>query len=145
MREESVFKILAIGWTGQAFSGEQMLALRTAAVKHELSSSKASAFDFRHETCEGRITRGKVGSYVGFGGTFFHADLGTISGERWTIDYLIPTNSMYVDIDADDVVLCSRVVSTHAGLDIVTEEVSVTRSNAIWEYEPTAPGSSARN
>ena len=73
-----------------------------------IEERRAPSVMFTHRSCEGVLHRGKEGSYVGFGGTFFFADLGTVEGERWTVEFLIPRGSERIVIDKNSVIISAR-------------------------------------
>lgn len=104
-----IFAVLSINWTGQALTPAQLLVLRNVAAKHLREGHRDSVFNFSHSLCEGQITRGKEGAFGTFGGTFFHADLGVIKGERWTADFLLPRGSERVTIGDNDAVISARM------------------------------------
>ena len=106
------FTILSINWTGQSLSGEQLLVLRNAAAQHLRADNKDRVFNFSHELCEGQITRGKSGTFGTFAGTFFNADLGTVDGERWTVDFLLPRKTERLTIDDESIVISTRPLTT---------------------------------
>lgn len=110
-----MFEILAVGWNGQNLTGEQMLALRNAAVKFLLAGKKRATTNFRHDSCEGTLTRGKSTVYNGISGTLFHADLGTVKGKRWTMEFLIPSGTENIVVTDDTVVLFSSSMSGDTG------------------------------
>jgi hypothetical protein len=112
-----MWEIISINWTAQAVSGEQMLALRDAACKYLKGRQKGASFDFKHETCEGRITRGKQAAVGTFAGTVFTADLGTVNGERWTIEFLIPRGTERYVITDDSVVIMTSYAKTDVGIE----------------------------
>jgi hypothetical protein len=106
--EVSVYNIIALTWTGQAFTGIQMLAMRNAAARHLRGGRKAPTFHFKHDSLEGEITRTKVGSVGTFNGMIFHADCGQVKGERWTMDFLIPDGTEQIYITGEDTVILHR-------------------------------------
>lgn len=103
-----LFTILSINWTGQALTGEQFLVLRNVAAQMLSEGRKDPIANFKHDLCEGRITRGKVGVFGTFGGTFFKADLGLVKGERWTVDFLLPRGSEHLAVNDDSLVVMNR-------------------------------------
>jgi hypothetical protein len=107
-----IFTVLSINWTGQALSGEQLLVLRNVAAKHMNEGRKNPVINFSHELCEGHVTRGKTGTFGMFGGTFFKADLGTVNGEPWTVDFMLPRGSEELVIDDGSVVISTRPLAT---------------------------------
>jgi hypothetical protein len=56
-----------------------------------------------------------------FGGTFFKADLGTVKGEPWTVDFMLPRGSEHHVIDDGSVVISTRPL---AGGGLHHEEVN---------------------
>lgn len=107
-----LFTILSINWTGQAVTPEQLLVLRNVAATHLRKGRKNAVINFSHELCEGHITRGKEGLFGMFGGTFFKADLGTVKGEPWTVDFMLPRGSEELVLDDDSVVISTRSLAT---------------------------------
>lgn len=107
-----IFTILSINWTGQALSGEQFLVLRNIAAKHLNEGRKNPVINFSHELCAGHITRGKVGVFGMFAGTFFKANLGTVNGEPWTVDFMLPRGSEQLVIDDGSIVISTRPLAT---------------------------------
>lgn len=103
-----MWTLISINWTAQPLSAEQMLVLRNVAARHLRMRKKHSVVHFVHDLCEGALTRKSDGTFGTFGGTFFHADLGTVKGERWTIDFLLPRNSEWILIDDTSVVISVR-------------------------------------
>ena len=101
--------ILSLNWTAQALTGEQMLVMRNVAAKQLRMRKARGSINFVHPLCSGEMTRKEEGSLGTFGGTFFHADLGLVKGERWTLDFLLPRNSEWLSID-DGVVICSKAL-----------------------------------
>lgn len=120
-----MWTLISINWTAQALSAEQMLVLRNVAARHLRMRKKHATIHFKHELCEGQLTREKEGSFGTFGGTFFHADLGTVKGERWTMDFLLPRNSEWLMIDDDSVVISVRPLP---GGDFGVKEVDTKKS-----------------
>lgn len=112
-----MFDILAVGWSGKNLTGEQMLALRDAAVKFLRAGTKRSVTNFRHDSCEGTLRRGKSTVYNGISGTLFHADLGTVKGERWTMEFLIPNGTEHIVVTDDTVALFSSSMSSDTGFN----------------------------
>jgi len=102
------FSIISINWTAQNLTGEQLLVLRNVAAQHLCRQEKGSTVTFAHWLCDGMITRKSEGTFVTFAGTFFHADLGTVKGERWTVDFLLPRGSEHFICDENTEVLAVR-------------------------------------
>ncbi len=103
-----MWSIISINWTAQSLSAEQMLVLRNVAAQHLRMKKKHSVVHFVHDLCQGELTRKREGTFGMFGGTFFHADLGTVKGERWTMDFLLPRNSEWILVDDTSVVISVR-------------------------------------
>lgn len=103
-----MWELISINWTAQTLSAEQMLVLRNIAARHLRMKMKQSVINFSHELCEGVLTRKHEGAFGTFGGTFFHADLGTVNGERWTMDFLIPRDSEWLIADDTSIVISVR-------------------------------------
>lgn len=103
-----MWTLISVNWTAQALTSEQMLVMRNVAAQHLQMKKKFATVNFKHPLCEGQITRGKEGAFGMFGGTFFHANLGTVKGERWTMDFLLPRNSEWIDFGDDSVVISVR-------------------------------------
>ena len=96
MRDNLVF----INWTAAPLSPEQQLVMRhiaTLFLKRE--DAAVDLIDFTHELLEGRLYRRSKGVFVTIAGTFFHADLGTQRGVRWTSDFLLPAGTERVPFD----------------------------------------------
>lgn len=113
--------LISINWTAQALSSEQLLVLRNVAAMVLKEGIKLAEVDFTHELVEGRLTRKSSGTFVAFAGTFFHAHLGKVRGEDWTVDFLIPKGSEYITIDEKSVVISSRPL---AGKEFETQVVN---------------------
>lgn len=105
-----MFNLISINWTGQQFTDEQLLVLRNVAAQHLRMRKKQATIHFKHALCEGELTRKKEGSLGTFNGTFFHADLGTAGGERWTADFLLPRNSEWIAIGENSAVISVRAL-----------------------------------
>lgn len=103
------YGLVSIHWTAQALTDAQQLVLRNIATLALRRDDKRRTFDFTHELVEGRLTRESDGLFVTFAGTFFHADLGTVRGERWTVDFLLPKGSERLVLD-DQLVMAYRPV-----------------------------------
>lgn len=103
-----MWTLISINWTAQALTHEQKLVMRNAAAKHLRMKQKFSTVHFKHPLCEGVLERKREGTFGTFGGTFFHADLGTVNGERWTLDFLLPRNSEWIALDDTSVVISVR-------------------------------------
>lgn len=101
-------KYLNISWTAQALSAEQIFVLRNIAVLYLKGDRRKSTVNFSHFLVEGQLTCKSEGLFVTMVGTFFHADLGLVNGERWTVDFLIPKGAEQLEIDPDDVVMTGR-------------------------------------
>ncbi len=99
--------LFALSWTAQAFNDKQQLALICAGLKFLRSRRKGNTTGFRNENLEGQLTRKGPGNIGGISGTQFHADCGLVSGERWTMDFIIPTYAERTIIDEESTVLCS--------------------------------------
>jgi len=97
--------ILILGWTGQPITPEQFIVLRNAAARHLRGDKKRRSFNFSHRLCQGKMTRKEQGLFVTISGTFFTADLGLVGGERWTVDFLIPSGSENEIVDDNTVVV----------------------------------------
>lgn len=96
-------KLIHIGWTAAPLSPEQLTVLHRIAVLFlRREDPSQSSINFSHELIEGRLTRKGKGLFVTFAGTFFHADLGTVRGERWTVDFLLPAGMENVVLDASN-------------------------------------------
>lgn len=104
------YDLISVNWTGQAFTGEQLVVLRNVAAHYLRSGRKYATFNFRHLLCEGTIKRTNEGSYGTFSGTFFHADCGTFKGERWTCDFLLPRGTERLLLSEDSSVLMGRML-----------------------------------
>ena len=104
--------ILSINWTGQALTNEQLLVLRNVAAMHMNKGRKNPVINFSHHLCEGHITRVREGALGMFGGTFFKADLGTVNGEPWTVDFMLPRGSEHLVIGDDSVAISTRPLAT---------------------------------
>lgn len=104
-------KFLNIAWTAQPLSAEQIFVLRNIAVIYLKGDYRRSTVDFTHELIEGRLTCKSEGLFVTFAGTFFHADLGLVNGERWTVDFLIPRGAETIELDPNQVVIGGRFKS----------------------------------
>lgn len=102
------FQIISINWTAQQLSAEQLLVLRNVAALVLRREMKNPIINFTHTLLDGVITRKSEGVFVTFCGTFFHADMGSVNGERWTVDFLLPRNSEKIAIDESAVILSSR-------------------------------------
>jgi hypothetical protein len=102
------FSIISINWTMQNVTGEQLLVLRNVAAQHLRKKEKGAVVTFAHWLCDGEITRKGDGLFVTFAGTFFHADLGTVKGERWTVDFLLPRGSEHFVCDENTKVISVR-------------------------------------
>lgn len=113
--------LISVNWTAQALTPQQMIVMRNVAAHQLRTFAKFSTINFKHPLCEGELTRKREGSYGTFGGTFFHADLGTVKGERWTLDFLLPRNSEWIDIDDGQTVI---MVKPLPGNDYGVKEVS---------------------
>lgn len=103
-----MWTIISINWTGQAFTDEQLLVLRNVAARHLRHQKKNAVFHFVHRLCEGEITRKNEGTLGTFSGTFFHADLGTLKGERWTCDFMLPRGTEEIIFDDNSIVVSTR-------------------------------------
>lgn len=101
-------KYLNISWTAQPLSQEQIFVLRNIAAIYLKGDRRRSTVNFSHELVEGQLTCKSEGLFVTFAGTFFHADLGLVRGERWTVDFLIPKGAETIEINERDVVISSR-------------------------------------
>ena len=108
-----MWTVISVNWTAQALTGEQMLVLRNVAARHLRLRKKSAELNFRHELCEGTIKREREGTFGTFSGTFFHADLGTVKGERWTCDFLLPRGTEELYVDDDSIVLSVKPLSMH--------------------------------
>lgn len=104
-----LFSILSINWTGQAVTSEQLLVLRNVAATHLRKGRKNAVINFSHELCEGHITRGKEGT------------LGTVKGEPWTVDFMLPRGSEKFVLTDDSIVISTRPLATGG---ISTEQVN---------------------
>lgn len=104
-----LFTIISVNWTKQALTDEQMLVLRNVAAHHLRNGNQNPVINFSHDLCEGHIERGEEGAYGTFGGTYFHAHLGTVDGEAWTADFLLPHNSEHFIIDDNTRIISTRV------------------------------------
>ena len=104
------YQLICVSWTGQAFTGEQLIVLRNVAAHYLRSGRKHVAFNFKHMLCEGNIKRMGEGPFGTFSGTFFHADCGTIKGERWTCDFLLPRGTEDISFFEDDSVVVERML-----------------------------------
>ena len=118
-----MYYIIAVGWTVQPFTGEQMLAMRNAAARHLRAGKKQPTFHFKHSSLEGEITRTKEGVIGSFSGMMFHADCGLVRGERWMMDFLLPTGSEQIYLTAEDTVVCSRFTRLPSGETKVEDEI----------------------
>lgn len=107
-----MWTIISINWTAQALTDEQLLVLRNVAAQHMRQRKKAAVLHFSHELCEGEITRKNVATIGTFAGTMFHADLGTVRGERWTCDFMLPQGTENIVIGDNSIVVSSRPLST---------------------------------
>ena len=96
---------IGIDWTAQPLSIEQKLVLLKIAALYLESGSDKDWVDFTHLLIEGRLTHQSSGMFVTYAGNFFHADLGTIKGEKWTSDFLI-TNSSRRHLIENDPDIC---------------------------------------
>lgn len=101
-------ELICINWTQQPLTDAQHLLLREVAILVLKNDRKLMVADFTHELLEGRLIRKSSGLFVTFVGTFFHADLGLIRGERWTVDFLIPSGSEDIVLDENSIVLTYR-------------------------------------
>lgn len=101
-------KYLNISWTAQPLSREQIFVLRNIAMIYLKGGRRRSTVNFSHELVEGQLTCKSEGLFVTFVGTFFHADLGLVRGERWTVDFLIPKGAESVEINEGDVIMTGR-------------------------------------
>ncbi len=106
------YDLISMNWTAQPLSPEQLLVLRNVAALHLRRDGKHSVINFTHELCEGVLTRKSEGLFVTFVGTFFHADLGLVKGERWTVDFLLPRGSEHLIIDDTSYVIAGRMSPT---------------------------------
>jgi hypothetical protein len=97
--------ILSLNWTAQALTGEQLLVLRNVAAKQLRMRKHAGVVNFKHPLCEGEMTRKQEGVFGAVAGTFFHADLGLVAGERWTVDFMLPRTSEWTPVDDKTVVV----------------------------------------
>jgi len=103
-----MYGYLNIAWTAQALSAEQIFVLRNIAVIYLKGDRRRETVNFSHEMVEGRLTCKSKGLFVTFVGTFFHADLGLVGGERWTVDFFIPARSEHIEIDPKTVVMTGK-------------------------------------
>ena len=101
-------KYLNIAWTAQPLSAEQIFVLRNIAVIYLKGDHKRKTVNFTHELIEGKLTCKSEGLFVTFVGTFFHADLGLVNGERWSVDFLIPRGAETIELDPNQVVIGGR-------------------------------------
>ena len=112
--------LISVNWTEQQLSAEQLLVLRNVAVMVLLGDVKVSEVNFAHDLVEGRLTRKSSGTFVTFAGTFFHAHLGKVRGEDWTVDFLIPRGTEHITIDEKSIVISTRML---AGKELGTQQV----------------------
>lgn len=117
-----MWTLISINWTAQALTYEQMLVIRNVAAQHLRMQKKWASVNFSHPLCEGELIRKDEGSFGTFGGTFFHADLGTVKGERWTLDFLLPRNSEWIMLDDTSVVISVKPIP---GGDFGVKDVAV--------------------
>lgn len=101
-------ELICVNWTQQALTDAQHLVLREVAVQVLKNDRKLMVADFSHELLEGRLIRKNDGLFVTFAGTFFHADLGLVRGERWSVDFLIPARSEHIVLDEKSIMLTYR-------------------------------------
>ncbi|MES2668129.1 MAG: hypothetical protein V4644_00325 [Patescibacteria group bacterium] len=103
------YEFVHISWTAAPLSSEQKFVLRNiAALFLRREDPAVDEVDFTHELVEGRLTRKSKGLFVTFAGTFFHADLGTVGGVRWTVDFLMPNGSERMPLDDSSVLMSFR-------------------------------------
>ena len=99
--------LIWLDWSLKPLTDEQKLVLRDVAAKY-VRDGQVAPIRFSHELCEGILTQKSEGTYGTYSGTFFHADLGVIKGERWTCDFLLPRNTEHISLNEDSIVFSSR-------------------------------------
>lgn len=111
--------LLCINWNGQMLTPEQKLVLRNVAARHLRLRKKRAVINFKHELCEGQIKITSEGTMGTFSGTFFHADLGTINGVPWNMDFMLPRGSERVLIDDGSIITIESYTSTSVERKVV--------------------------
>ena len=98
------YGVVIVNWTAKMLSGEELVMLRDVAVQYLHRGGREKKVGFTHSLCEGLLTYQKDGAFGTFGGRFFEADLGSIHGERWTCEFLLPHGTEDVVFDDESVV-----------------------------------------
>ena len=130
--------LVHIAWTAAPLSAEQQMVMRHIAVLFlRREDPSVDHIDFTHELIEGRLYRKSRGLFVTIVGTFFHADLGTVRGMRWTSDFLLPAGAEH-QVFGDDTITVAHRYGPH-GFDasVVDRTLAATTEASLLPAQET--------
>jgi hypothetical protein len=117
--------LIFMNWTVAPLSPEQQSVMRNvAALFLRREDQSVDHVDFDHFLLEGRLYRKSKGLFVTMAGTFFHADLGTHRGVKWTSDFLLRAGAERIPFD--DPAFNVLFKTTHSGTEQLTVDSTFT-------------------